>query len=40
MCKYRKKGLCDAALGATIFAAGVWLILSGVIDLIKLKAGR
>jgi hypothetical protein len=35
MCKFRKKELCDAALGATIFAAGVWLILSGVADLLK-----
>jgi hypothetical protein len=35
MCKCRKTGLRDATLGAMIFAAGVWLILSGAADPLK-----
>jgi hypothetical protein len=35
MFKFYKTELRDWALGAIIFAAGVWLILSGVADLLK-----
>jgi hypothetical protein len=34
MCKFRQTGLCDAALGGAILAAGIWLILSRVADLL------
>ena len=35
MCKFCKTRLRDAALGAMIFASGVWLILSGLADLLE-----
>ena len=35
MCKFRKTGLRDVTLGAMIFASGVWLILSGLADLLE-----